>query len=186
MASRSGPYVLIRTLLLLVAMLVVVTKAGRVYNFSALGGVAGDMSESVASKMELCLILLYKTTTERWLFFQYDYHDGYCMGPDATICLMVHSFFKESGKLAEAPCNKARVLDCMHFYNCNNMILRLLEKDWSMAKAQVRGIPGIGYLEIGENRPRLFNMEGGRHNLVENIIWRIRHIAEKCSYSKRV
>ena len=32
------------------------------------------------------------------------------------------------------------------------------------------GIPGIGYLEVGENRPRLFNMEGGRHNLVENII----------------
>ena len=49
MASRTGPYVLIRNLLL-VALLTVVTKAGRVYNFSALGGVAGDMSESVAFK----------------------------------------------------------------------------------------------------------------------------------------
>ena len=34
------------------------------------------------------------------------------------------------------------------------------------------GIPGVGYLELGENRPRLLNIESGKNIKIERIFFK--------------
>ena len=177
MALRLGPYLLIQTLL--VGLVSVVTNAGQVYNFSSLGGIAEDMSESVAFKNGA----LFNSTLQRLqrndtlVFPNMTYFmmggivardlDGVTISFDGTI---VFSKNQKSWP-RRGPGNKAQVMDCMHFYNCNNMIFTSAGKGLIDGQGSGWwGIPGVGYLEVGENRPKLFNMEGGRHNLVENII----------------
>ena len=66
---------------------------------------------------------------------------------------------------------KERVQECMKFINCDHMTFTSSGKgliDGNGAKWW--GVPGIGYLARGEDRPRLIMLEGGLHNLVENLI----------------
>merc|ERR1719348_1590510 len=62
-----------------------------------------------------------------------------------------------------------KVLNCLAFDYCQNITftssgLGTLEGQGATGW----GIPGIGYLEIGENRPKLFEMDYGKDILVEN------------------
>lgn len=69
------------------------------------------------------------------------------------------------------PGSKARVLECMEFINCRN--LRLVGNDGGSLLegngAVWWGFPGIGYLLIGENRPRMLTMDTCTDCLVENL-----------------
>ena len=68
--------------------------------------------------------------------------------------------------------SNGKVLECIHFYNIVNVTFTSSgvgvmdgqgERWW--------GLPGIGYLLRGENRPRLFNVEDSKNILVENILF---------------
>lgn len=69
------------------------------------------------------------------------------------------------------PGSKGRVMECMHFVNANN--LRLVGNEGGSLidgnGATWWGFPGIGYLLIGENRPRLLTISNSQDVLVENL-----------------
>ena len=65
------------------------------------------------------------------------------------------------------------VLECIHFYNLDNVTFT--SKGVGTINGQGQkwwGIPGIGYLVRGENRPRLFNVESSKNILVENLLFK--------------
>ena len=156
-----------------------VTNATK-YNFTALGGIPEDMSEDTAIKNgELFNGTLATMLKENdTLFFPNVtfYMMGGIVAHDlnkVTISFDGTIIFSKDQKKWPRTGNgkKAQVLECLHFYNCNNMVFTSSGKGLIDGQgAGWWGIPGIGYLELGENRPRLFNMENGQHNLVENII----------------
>merc|ERR1711991_340481 len=152
---------------------------GKIYNFTALGGIEEDMSEAAAWKngalfnetlaeLEANDTLIFPNVTF-YMMGGIVAHDisGVTISFDGTIIFSKDKkHWPRTGDGTKAP-----VLECMHFYNCNNMVFTSSGKGLIDGQGAVWwGIPGIGYLVDGENRPRLFNMEGGQHNLFENII----------------
>ena len=65
----------------------------------------------------------------------------------------------------------ARVFDCMTFKNMSNFTITsgLPEALIDGQGAAWWGIPGIGYLEIGENRPRLLAVQDSKDVLIEHL-----------------
>ena len=64
------------------------------------------------------------------------------------------------------------VLECIHFYNLENVTFSSQGTGTLNGQGQRWwGIPGIGYLVRGENRPRLFNVEDSKNILVENLFF---------------
>ena len=66
--------------------------------------------------------------------------------------------------------NDAGVLECISLYDSKNLTITgsgngVLDGQG----AKWWGLPGIGYLEREENRPRLLHLNGGKHILVEHI-----------------
>lgn len=83
-----------------------------------------------------------------------------------------------------SPGKDGRVLECLHFIQCSNLTITSgpAGLHWTEALAEPRtlgtmdgqgkawwGIPGVGYLQRGENRPRMLNLERCTGVLVENI-----------------
>eukprot|EP00931_Biecheleriopsis_adriatica_P090347 TRINITY_DN64348_c0_g1_i1.p1 TRINITY_DN64348_c0_g1~~TRINITY_DN64348_c0_g1_i1.p1 ORF type:complete len:448 (+),score=78.88 TRINITY_DN64348_c0_g1_i1:161-1504(+) len=68
------------------------------------------------------------------------------------------------------PGSSAGVLDCLHFKNLTNVTFTSsTEGELNGAGAKWWGIPGIGYLERKENRPRLLNIEKSQDIVVEHL-----------------
>jgi len=64
------------------------------------------------------------------------------------------------------------VLECIHFYNIENVTFTSQGVGTLNGQGQRWwGIPGIGYLVRGENRPRLFNVQDSKNILVENLFF---------------
>ena len=157
----------------------IVSASATTYNFTALGGIPEDLSEATAWKNGALFnktlamlkendILVFPNVTFKMMggIVAHDLN-GVTISFDGTI------IFSKDIKSWPRTGNgeKASVLECMHFYNCNNMVFTSSGKGLIDGQgAECWGIPGVGYLVHGENRPRLFNMENGEHNLVENII----------------
>ena len=87
------------------------------------------------------------------------------------------------------PGTKAKVMEFFHFYNVSDFTLTSSQMPAPPgARGQNAGnngvgliegngavwwgIPGVGYLEIGENRPRLLNIESGTNIKVERIFFK--------------
>jgi hypothetical protein len=65
------------------------------------------------------------------------------------------------------------VLECLHFYDIENVTFTSQGVGTLNGQGQRWwGIPGIGYLLRGENRPRLFNVENSKNILVENLLFK--------------
>merc|ERR1711953_189282 len=61
----------------------------------------------------------------------------------------------------------------IHFYNIENVTFTSQGVGTLNGQGQRWwGIPGIGYLIRGENRPRLFNVEDSKDILVENLLFK--------------
>ena len=68
--------------------------------------------------------------------------------------------------------SNGRVLECIHFLNILNVTFTSNGRGtFDGQGATWWGIPGIGYLLRGENRPRLFNVQDSKDILVENILF---------------
>ena len=62
------------------------------------------------------------------------------------------------------------VLECLHFVSPRNLTITSSGVALFDGRgAAWWGIPGVGYLEIGEDRPRLLRVQGGTDVLVENV-----------------
>ena len=56
------------------------------------------------------------------------------------------------------------VFECIHFYNLENVTFTSSGVGTLDGQGETWwGLPGIGYLVRGENRPRLFNVEGSKN-----------------------
>jgi len=66
-------------------------------------------------------------------------------------------------------------LECMHFSNIKNVLFTSKSRsNPGIINGQGQtwwGIPGIGYLIRGENRPRLLNIDGGSNITIENLLF---------------
>jgi len=64
------------------------------------------------------------------------------------------------------------VLECFHLFNIENVTFTSSGVGTLDGQGEVWwGIPGIGYLVRGENRPRLFNIQDSKNLLVENLFF---------------
>ena len=62
------------------------------------------------------------------------------------------------------------VLECLHFSRCANLTLTSSGKALFNGQGKAWwGLPGIGYLARGEDRPRLLDIEASTNTLVENL-----------------
>ena len=84
--------------------------------------------------------------------------------------------------------DKAKVLDLFHFTNITDFTMTSSQLPTPAARgngagangiglidgkgAAWWGIPGVGYLEIGENRPRLINIDQGKNVKIERIFFK--------------
>ena len=65
-------------------------------------------------------------------------------------------------------------LDCFHFYQTNNLTFTSSDQGWGRIDGSGSmwwGIPFIGYLIRGENRPKLFHMKSATNIMLEKIIF---------------
>jgi hypothetical protein len=63
-----------------------------------------------------------------------------------------------------------RVLECLKFSRCTNLTLTSSGKALFNGQGKAWwGLPGVGYLARGEDRPRLLDIEDSAHTLVENL-----------------
>lgn len=64
------------------------------------------------------------------------------------------------------------VLECFHFYDFTNFTLTSSGMGLFEGNGAIWwGIPGVGYLVRGENRPRMLNIENSKDVLVENVFF---------------
>ena len=86
------------------------------------------------------------------------------------------------------PGDKGQVMEFMHFYNVTDFTITSSQLPTAGARGQNAGnngigliegngptwwgIPGVGYLELGENRPRLLNIESGKNIKIERIFFK--------------
>eukprot|EP00091_Calanus_sinicus_P005201 TRINITY_DN15603_c0_g1_i1.p1 TRINITY_DN15603_c0_g1~~TRINITY_DN15603_c0_g1_i1.p1 ORF type:complete len:157 (+),score=41.35 TRINITY_DN15603_c0_g1_i1:102-572(+) len=64
------------------------------------------------------------------------------------------------------------VLECIHFLNITNVTFTSSGVGVLDGQGETWwGVPGIGYLVRGENRPRLFNVKQSKDILVENLLF---------------
>ena len=64
------------------------------------------------------------------------------------------------------------VFECIHFFNIDNATFTSSGIGTFNGQGETWwGLPGIGYLVRGENRPRLFNVEDSKNILVENLFF---------------
>jgi len=64
------------------------------------------------------------------------------------------------------------VFECLHFFNLDNVTFTSSGVGTLDGQGEIWwGIPGIGYLVRGENRPRLFNIQDSTNILVENLFF---------------
>jgi polygalacturonase len=110
--------------------------------------------------------------------------DGITISIDGTIVLSKDKkHWPRTG-----PGEKARVMEFFHFIRPNNLTItssalpKIGGRGQDAGKDGIGmidgngatwwGIPGIGYLEIGENRPRLINIDSGSNVTIERIFFK--------------
>eukprot|EP00039_Didymoeca_costata_P008775 m.116250 g.116250 ORF g.116250 m.116250 type:complete len:436 (-) comp14227_c0_seq7:2968-4275(-) len=65
-----------------------------------------------------------------------------------------------------------RVKECLHLYNPTNITFTSSGTGtFNGNGAKWWGLPGVGYLERGENRPRLLTIDNGKDILIENLFF---------------
>merc|ERR1719419_1212134 len=68
--------------------------------------------------------------------------------------------------------SNGKVLHCIHFLNIKNVTFTSTERGVLDGQGSTWwGLPGIGYLVRGENRPNLFKVEDAKDILVENMLF---------------
>lgn len=176
-----GHQLLICTVVLFAALLEFATAT--VYNFKTLGGIENEKTYDVGltNAHVFNTILTGLKTGDTLVFPNTTFFmmggitatglEGVTVQFDGTIEFASGKKALKHWPQHETPKGKKRVQECMKFVACNHMTFTSSGKGLIDGNgASWWGAPGVGYLKRGENRPRLLMLEGGQHNLVENLI----------------
>ena len=153
-----------------------------VINFEMIGGIPDDMSEDTAwlngDLMNRTLEILMPGDTFIIPNKTFKLMGGIEARNLTSVTIQIDGTILFSNDIKNWPRYKKngeeelQVLECIHFYNIENVTFT--SKGMGTLNGQGQrwwGIPGIGYLVRGENRPRLFNVEDSKNILVENIFF---------------
>jgi len=153
-----------------------------VINFEVIGGIPDDMSEDTAwlngDLMNRTLEILMPGDTFIIPNKTFKLMGGIEARNLTSVTIQIDGTILFSNDIKNWPRYKKdgkeelQVLECIHFYNIENVTFT--SKGIGTLNGQGQrwwGIPGIGYLVRGENRPRLFNVEDSKNILVENIFF---------------
>ena len=163
---------------MILCLLLAATASATVFNFDAVGGKADDHSLATAQHNGGLLnsTLALMAPGDELFMPNKSYH---MMGGvvannlrDVTIHFEGTIVFDDTMKAwpRSSPGSKGRVLECLHFRNASNLTLTSNGKALFDGQGKAWwGLPGIGYLLRGENRPRLLVIEDSRNVLVENL-----------------
>jgi len=165
--------------MLLLSILVVSLKlvAGKLVDFESAGGIPDDLSERAAwtngRLMNTTLGSLAPGDTFLVSNKTFFLMGGIVVRDIESVIFQLDGTLVFDDNMEDWPReSNGKVLECIHFYNIVNVTFTSSgvgvmdgqgERWW--------GLPGIGYLLRGENRPRLFNVEDSKNILVENILF---------------
>jgi len=165
--------------MLLLSILVVSLKlvAGKLVDFESAGGIPDDLSERAAwtngRLMNTTLGSLAPGDTFLVPNKTFFLMGGIVVRDIESVIFQLDGTLVFDDNMEDWPReSNGKVLECIHFYNIVNVTFTSSgvgvmdgqgERWW--------GLPGIGYLLRGENRPRLFNVEDSKNILVENILF---------------
>ena len=149
-----------------------------IINFEDIGGIPEDLSEDTAWKngalLNETLAALMPGDTFLVPNKTFKLMGGVKARKLNSVIIQIDGTLVFSNDIDNWPRHEDRsVLMCMHFYDIENVTFTSSgigtldgqgERWW--------GIPGIGYLVRGENRPRLFEVENSKKILVENLLFK--------------
>ena len=157
-----------------------------VINFEMIGGIPDDMSEDTAwlngDLMNKTLEILMSGDTFIIPNKTFKMMGGIEARNLNSVTIQIDGTILFSNDIKNWPRYKKdgeeelQVLECIHFYNIENVTFT--SKGMGTLNGQGQrwwGIPGIGYLIRGENRPRLFNVEESKNILVEMVLRNCSH-----------
>jgi len=155
-------------------LLVLHQVSGRLVDFLLEGAIPGDMTNSVAwangNLLNSTLRALQPGDT--FLVPNQTFHvmGGIQAWSLQSITIQLDGTLVFSDNMEEWPRHQdGKVFECMSFYNVTNVTFTSSGiGSLDGQGATWWGIPGIGYLLRGENRPRLIEVKGGRDLLFEN------------------
>jgi len=162
---------------LFLVLLVVEMGAGRLIDFEAEGAIAEDMSDRTAWTngilMNKTLAALAPGDTFLIPNKTFMMMGGIKAWDFESVIIQIDGTIVFSDNMEDWPRREnGRVLKCIHFYNIRNVTFTSSGRGVLDGQgATWWGVPGIGYLVRGENRPMLFNIEGSKDLLVENILF---------------
>ena len=149
-----------------------------IINFETIGGIAEDMSEDVAwmngNLLNDTLAVLKPGDTFIVPNKTFKLMGGIEARGLRSIVFQIDGTLLFSDDIKNWPRQPNNdVLECIHFYNIQNVTFTSQLLGTLNGQGQRWwGIPGIGYLIRGENRPRLFNVEDSKDILVENLLFK--------------
>ena len=139
-----------------------------IINFETIGGIANDMSEDVAWMNGNLLNDTFAILEPGDTFIVPNKTFKLMGGIEArglrSIVFQIDGTLLFSDDIKNWPRQpNDDVLECIHFYNIQNVTFTSQGLGTLNGQGQQWwGIPGIGYLIRGENRPRLFNVEDSK------------------------
>jgi polygalacturonase len=152
-----------------------------VVDFEEIGGISGDESTATAWKngglLNDTLASLKPFDT---LIFPADKSFHFMGGIMAdgldSVTIQIDGAISFSDNIDEWPRDAdGHVYQCLHFDNSNNVTFTSTSAEKGLIDGRGKkwwGIPGIGYLHYGENRPKLFEVDHSTNILVENIYYK--------------
>jgi len=165
--------------MLLLSILVVSLKlvAGKLVDFESAGGIPDDLSERAAwtngRLMNTTLGSLAPGDTFLVPNKTFFLMGGIVVRDIESVIFQLDGTLVFDDNMEDWPReSNGKVLECIHFYNIVNVTFT--SSGVGVMDGQGKrwwGLPGIGYLLRGENRPRLFNVEDSKNILVENILF---------------
>ena len=149
-----------------------------IINFEMIGGIPDDMSEDTAwingDLMNKTLDILMPGDTFVVPNKTFKLMGGIEARGLSSVAIQIDGTLLFSNDIKSWPrYENDDVLECIHFYDLDNVTFTSQGIGTLNGQGQKWwGIPGIGYLVRGENRPRLFNVENSKNILVENIFFK--------------
>eukprot|EP01062_Namystynia_karyoxenos_P010444 TRINITY_DN136_c0_g1_i3.p1 TRINITY_DN136_c0_g1~~TRINITY_DN136_c0_g1_i3.p1 ORF type:complete len:456 (+),score=169.32 TRINITY_DN136_c0_g1_i3:74-1369(+) len=160
------------------ALLFAAAAAGRVLNFEQLGGVPDDDSSDTQWKNGALANATFNNLTsgDTLIFPAKTFHmmGGITAHNIRDVVIRFDGTISFSDDMKHWPTRPdgKRVLECMSFYSFTNVTFTSATKGTLNGNGKTWwGIPGIGYLQRQENRPRLFYVHQSKDILVEKILF---------------
>jgi len=161
----------------LIYLLLVSQVAGKLVDFESVGGIADELSDRAAwtNGRLLNSTLGSLAPGDTFLIPNKTFYTmgGIVVRDIESVTFQLEGTVMFDDNMQDWPReSNGKVLECIHFYNIVNVTFTSTGVGVLDGKGETWwGVPGIGYLVRGENRPRLFNIQDSKDILVENILF---------------